>query len=351
MASLLIPRSRLLSSLAVLAGACALGAMPVNERLDRRATPSGVQVGDTPAHTFRASPWNAVGVRSLEDLRGRPVLVEFWGTRCPPCVGTAVPASLKLQETFADDLAVLFVESQGSTPETALSFALQQRWLGGHALWTSEAPFDSGTSSLPAFVLLGNDGRVLLSGNPITLHKEIERQVTEQIKLRNNPPPDTHPLVAPAWTEFARERYARAFESARAVQAVHAGDPAVLEVVAQSMAAFRRGLEARCARVALRIDQAWFDEAAEELDALSKGVKGLTEFEERVTVLRARLEDPTRAEEREAARQFGRLRARFLDAGGDAGLAAELTRFAERRSGSVLAARALDLVRLSRPVR
>jgi len=37
--------------------------------------------GDTPTYTFRDSLLNGRGVQSLEDLRGRPVLVEFWGTR------------------------------------------------------------------------------------------------------------------------------------------------------------------------------------------------------------------------------------------------------------------------------
>ena len=37
--------------------------------------------GETPSYTFRESLLNGRGVQSLEDLRGRPVLVEFWGTR------------------------------------------------------------------------------------------------------------------------------------------------------------------------------------------------------------------------------------------------------------------------------
>ena len=36
---------------------------------------------DTATHTFRSSPFNANGLASLEELRGKPVLIEFWGTR------------------------------------------------------------------------------------------------------------------------------------------------------------------------------------------------------------------------------------------------------------------------------
>lgn len=32
-------------------------------------------------YTFRRSPFNAYGLVKLEELRGKPVLIEFWGTR------------------------------------------------------------------------------------------------------------------------------------------------------------------------------------------------------------------------------------------------------------------------------
>lgn len=45
------------------------------------ATQSAVEVGDEVAYTFRAAPVNAMGITGLDELRGKPVLVEFWGTR------------------------------------------------------------------------------------------------------------------------------------------------------------------------------------------------------------------------------------------------------------------------------
>ena len=32
-------------------------------------------------YTFNEAPFNARGVQSMEDLRGKPVLIDFWGTR------------------------------------------------------------------------------------------------------------------------------------------------------------------------------------------------------------------------------------------------------------------------------
>ena len=38
-----------------------------------------VQVGDTPNYTFGGNSFNTQGVHSAADLRGKSVLVDFWG--------------------------------------------------------------------------------------------------------------------------------------------------------------------------------------------------------------------------------------------------------------------------------
>lgn len=42
---------------------------------------STVAPGDHPAYSWRAAPFQASGPVSLEDFRGKPVLIDFWGTR------------------------------------------------------------------------------------------------------------------------------------------------------------------------------------------------------------------------------------------------------------------------------
>jgi hypothetical protein len=43
------------------------------------SVPLSVGVGDAPQYTFRGSLVNGMGVTSLEDLRGKPLLIDFWG--------------------------------------------------------------------------------------------------------------------------------------------------------------------------------------------------------------------------------------------------------------------------------
>ncbi len=40
-----------------------------------------ISVGSTPSYSFREAPTNAMGTKALKDMRGKPVLVEFWGTK------------------------------------------------------------------------------------------------------------------------------------------------------------------------------------------------------------------------------------------------------------------------------
>ncbi|MDG1048799.1 MAG: hypothetical protein P8M11_09080 [Planctomycetota bacterium] len=41
----------------------------------------GVEVGSTPVYQFRQPILNGMGAKSLADLKGKPTLIDFWGTR------------------------------------------------------------------------------------------------------------------------------------------------------------------------------------------------------------------------------------------------------------------------------
>jgi len=152
-----------------------------------------VDVGDIPSFTFERPLVNGVLVGSLTDLRGAPALFEFWGPRCPGCVQSGVPLALELQETWGEDLQVVLVEVQGAGHDEAARFALRQRWFGGRSLWTSEVPFWPGGNGLPTCVLLGNEGQVLLEGDPRTQSREIGRLVAADRGSRASDGTDLRP--------------------------------------------------------------------------------------------------------------------------------------------------------------
>lgn len=65
-----------------LLAACAAGTTLLLASTAITAGPAEVvEVGDKPSYSFQTAPTNSMGISSLEELRGKPVLVEFWGTR------------------------------------------------------------------------------------------------------------------------------------------------------------------------------------------------------------------------------------------------------------------------------
>ena len=88
-----------------------------------------------------------------------------------------MPAALTLAEDYKDEVTVIFVESQGLSLDEADAFAFGKNWMGTHAMWTTERPFDTGARGLPNFALLSNQGEVLLKGHPLSMKKRIEEDI------------------------------------------------------------------------------------------------------------------------------------------------------------------------------
>lgn len=69
----------MLKQLPLVLGGLALASLALG--LTGAVAPQGVEPGETVTYTFRTPPLESRGVTSLDDLRGKPVVVEFWGTR------------------------------------------------------------------------------------------------------------------------------------------------------------------------------------------------------------------------------------------------------------------------------
>ncbi len=255
-----------------------------------------------------------------------------------------MPASLKLQAQFGDDLQVLFVESQGATPAEAAAFVLKLKWLGGRGMWTSEHPCDSGSRSLPSAVLLGSDGKVLFNGNPLDGHKEIVRLVENDAKTRRDPPSDLPKALQAAWSAYAKGKIGEALRQMDALgekekaAAADAFTHARAEIVARTQAAI--------GRARWNLEHGYPDECAQRLDALAKACEGSSEFKAALEELRARLSSPEGSAEREAFKVLGRLEAKFCETGGDEAARKDLERVCAKHAGTKVAERMRALLAL-----
>ena len=260
-----------------------------------------------------------------------------------------MPASLKLQAKYGDDIQVVFVESQGATVDQAEGAALKYKFLGGRAAWTSEQPFETGSNTLPNFALLGNDGKVLIKGNPLDCPKEIERLIDEQIKLRKAAPADTHAAVKPAWSEYSKGHYAKALDMLKTKALEKGIKQDATDALSAAEAEFRKRAGKDIGRVAWMISNGFTEEAAARAEELKANVKGDAELEKQLTEAASKLDAPEMKAERDAAKALARMQAKFFESGGDPKLATELTKFAERNKALKAGARAEHIAHLPRP--
>lgn len=127
-----------------------------------------LNVGDKiPDFKFNEVVWSYDGTSSLTEHLGEPILVDFWGKNCGPCIGSAVPHAIKMLEKYGDQgLHVLLVESQNHSREEIVPF-MAQYWTGRVPMGVlgTNAPFQLPGNTLPKAALIGVDGTIVWTGS------------------------------------------------------------------------------------------------------------------------------------------------------------------------------------------
>jgi thiol-disulfide isomerase/thioredoxin len=88
--------------------------------------------------------------------KGKVVMIEFWGTHCPPCL-RSIPHYINLMKKYGKSVALLAIEAQ-DTPKTALAQFVKSKginydvvsyrdagefidYVGQRAQWNGSIPF------------------------------------------------------------------------------------------------------------------------------------------------------------------------------------------------------------------
>ncbi|MHC4822773.1 MAG: hypothetical protein ACYTEP_02015 [Planctomycetota bacterium] len=261
-----------------------------------------------------------------------------------------MPAAVKLQEEFGDDLQVIFVESQNSGFGKSVGMATKSGWLGNQAIWTNNYLFSSPGRGLPAFALLDGEGKVVISGSSNSMHGQIVDNIERMIKEKGDGPEGVPSSVAKVYADLGKGAYAKAMTRADKVLAKPGSKDteAVVAAAEAARAAVQARFDGQLVRAEWLLANGYPLRAKELTDSLLKGAKGNGELLVKANLIETKLASEDFKADIAAAKALAKIENALFEDGGSDKLVKKLKELSVDSVGSPVAKRAEALVDIAK---
>jgi len=125
---------------------------------------------------FKLQDLNGKTVR-LSDFKGKPVLLDFWATWCPPC-REAIPEIEKIQKAYADKgLVVIGVSLDQGGWDLVRTFVKEQGMTYIILKGNDDVSTDFQVRTIPMLVIIDKNGRIVRRHLGVGADDELEKDI------------------------------------------------------------------------------------------------------------------------------------------------------------------------------
>lgn len=119
----------------------------------------------------------------LSDFQDKIVLLNFWSTKCPPCVGE-MPAFEKLHNDYHDDLVILAINC-GESQKTVQKFINDNGYTFTFGIIEKVESISYPTSAIPYTVIINKEGKIVYTqvgaADADTMYKKYKPEIEKSL--------------------------------------------------------------------------------------------------------------------------------------------------------------------------